>query len=76
MAKASRHVVASPGGGWSVRKYGAERASGVFATQADAIARGRDLARREGANLYIHRADGTIREKENYADGDTSHGKH
>ncbi|WEK05615.1 MAG: DUF2188 domain-containing protein [Candidatus Devosia phytovorans] len=66
MNKRSQHVVPNPNGGWSVRRYGAERASGVFKTQADAIKRGTELAKREGAELYVHRADGTIREKNSY----------
>ena len=66
MNKRSQHVVPNTKGGWSVRKSGSERASGVFATQADAIRRGRELAKREGAELYVHRSDGTIREKNSY----------
>ena len=66
MNKRSQHVVPNPNGGWSVRKSGAERASGVFTTQADAIRRGKELAKREGAELYVHRSDGTIRLKNSY----------
>lgn len=66
MNKRSQHVVPNPKGGWSVRKSGAERASGVFKTQADAIKRGKELAKSEGAELYVHRSDGTIRTKNSY----------
>ena len=66
MNKNSQHVVPNPTGGWSVRKSGAERASSVFSNQEDAVKRGRELARREGTELYIHRSDGTVREKSSY----------
>lgn len=66
MNKRSQHVVPNPNGGWSVRKSGSERASSVFSTQADAIKRGKELAKREGAELYVHRSDGTILMKNSY----------
>jgi hypothetical protein len=49
-----------------VRQSGAARASRTFDSQAEAIQYGRDIARREQAELYVHRRDGTIREKNSY----------
>ena len=66
MAKRSQHVVRNPKGGWSVLQSGAARASRTFKAFADAVSYGRDVARRERADLYIHRNDGTIREKDSY----------
>jgi hypothetical protein len=61
-----KHVVPSPSGGWSVRTSGASRASKTFDTQAAAIKHGKALAKKEHTELYIHRSDGTIRERNSY----------
>ena len=55
-----QHVVPHQGGGWAVRRSGASRASRVFETQDDAVTYAKQLACKEGAELYIHRGDGTI----------------
>jgi hypothetical protein len=65
MSSKGQHVVPS-GGKWSVRRAGAERASGLYATQREAIAAGRDLAKRQRTELYIHGEDGLIRERHSY----------
>lgn len=62
----SRHVVPSATGGWSVRASGAARATKTFETQAAAIQHGKALAKKDGVELYIHRSDGTIRERNSY----------
>lgn len=62
----NQHVIPSPKGGWSVRATGAERASKTFSTQGAAIRHGREIARKDGGELYIHRSDGTIRERSSY----------
>ncbi|PTQ84864.1 DUF2188 domain-containing protein [Nitrosomonas ureae] len=64
--KKSQHVVPNPNGGWSVRKTGASRASKVFEKQTEAIDYARTKARDEKTELYIHRRDGTIRERDSY----------
>jgi hypothetical protein len=65
MAKANQHVV--PGQrGWAVRKSGASRASRIFGTRRDAVTYARQLAQKEGSELYIHGRDGTIRERDTY----------
>ena len=66
MAKVSKHVVPSPSGGWAVKNSGASLASKVFDTQADAVKYGRDAARKDGAELYVHGRDGTIKNKNSY----------
>jgi hypothetical protein len=65
MAK-NQHVVPSPNGGWSVRHSGAARATRTFDSQSAAIDFARQKARREGSELYVHRSDGTIRERNSY----------
>lgn len=66
MGTKSRHVVPNPNGGWSVRQSGAKRASRNFDTQKEAVKFGRGLARKEHTEFYLHRKDGTIREKDSY----------
>ena len=66
MANNSRHVVPSPKGGWSVRKSGADRASKIFATQADAIDYARSLAKKEKSDLYVHGKSGRVRDRTSY----------
>jgi len=66
MSKHATHVVTNPGGGWSVRKSGATRASRNFETQREAITYARSSARHSHGELYIHRTDGRIRERNSY----------
>ncbi len=65
MSKKTQHVVRSPNG-WSVKKGGAKRASKTFKTQKEAISYAKEISKRQGAELYIHRRDGMIREKNSY----------
>lgn len=62
----TQHVVPNLKGGWSVRKGGAERASKRFETQKEAIQYARKVSKNQKAELYIHRRDGLIREKNSY----------
>ena len=66
MSKASKHVVPSGTGGWAVKNSGAIRATRTFETQQQAVSYGRDAAKKVGAELYIHRRDGTIMDKRSY----------
>jgi hypothetical protein len=68
MAKKTHHVVPNPGGGWNVKKGGADRASKHFEKKQDAVDWGRDVSRKQGSEFVIHRKDGTIQDKD-------SHGK-
>lgn len=54
------------GSRWSVRRAGASKASGTFATQSEAIMKARDVAQRERTELFIHGRDGRIRERNSY----------
>jgi hypothetical protein len=51
---------------WAVIRDGAARASGRFGRQRDAIARGRGLARRDGAELRIQGRDGRWRDADSF----------
>ncbi len=70
MIKNSRHVVPRQDG-WAVKKSGASRASKVFDTQEEAIKYGRNQTEKESGVLYVHRRDGTIRDRDSY-DRDTN----
>jgi uncharacterized protein YdaT len=65
MSQKGQHVVPN-GAKWSVRRAGAERASGVFSTQKEAIDKARELAKHQGTELYIHGRDGRIRERSSF----------
>ncbi len=67
MARKAIHVVPSRGE-WSVRKEGASRASKNFVTQNGAMKYGVRLGRTTQSELYIHKKDGTIREKRSYGE--------
>ena len=64
--KNSQHVVKNPEGGWSVKRGGSTRATKVHKTQAAAIKQATGIAKSQRAELYIHGADGKIREKNSY----------
>lgn len=61
----AQHVVPR-GGKWAVRRSGASRVTRLFATQPEALEAARDIARRQGTELYIFGRDGRIRERESY----------
>lgn len=66
MQKSTQHVVRHPDGGWSVKKGGSSRVTRRFNTQKEAISYAKEVSKNQGAELYIHRRDGLIREKNSY----------
>lgn len=52
--------------GWQVRRDGAERASAVFGTKADALKRGRELAKGSEGELRIKGRDGRIQDSDSF----------
>jgi hypothetical protein len=64
--KNDHHVVRNPKGGWSVLRSGASRATRVFRTQKDAVSFAKKQARKDSTELYVHRRDGTIQERDSY----------
>ena len=67
MSRKAQHVVPR-GGKWAVRKSGADRVTRRYDTQREAIEAGREIARRQGTELYIHGKDGRIRERDSYGE--------
>lgn len=59
------HVVPH-NGGWATRTEGAGRVGRLYNTQTEAIEAGREQAKREHAELVIHRRDGTIRDSDSF----------
>lgn len=67
MAKNGQHVVPAAKG-WSVKRAGASKASGTYATQSEAIDAATRIARNQRTELYVHGRDGRIRERNSYGD--------
>jgi hypothetical protein len=65
MAKKSNHVVPSSSG-WAVKKSGADRASKVFETKDKAVDYGRELSKSEKTELFIHKSNGMIQNRNSY----------
>jgi hypothetical protein len=67
MTKKSNHVIPSnKQGGWAVRKSGSLKVSKSFERKEEAVKYGRELSRREATELYIHKRDGRIQERNSY----------
>jgi hypothetical protein len=65
MSKRNQHVVPTQDG-WAVRGAGAKRATSVHPTQAQAIDTGRQIARNQGTELFIHGRNGQIRARDTH----------
>lgn len=57
----THHVVKNPGGGWSVKKSGASRASGTFKTQDAAKISAKKISKNQGTRVVVHGKDGRIK---------------
>jgi uncharacterized protein YdaT len=55
-----------PDGRWAVKKGGSQRASRVMDRKDDAVARAREQARRQHAELVVMGADGRIQRKDSH----------
>jgi hypothetical protein len=70
MARNERHIVHNPAGGWDIRKPGAERSSGHFDRQSDAIDRAKEILGRDGGGeAVIHGTGNLIRDSDTVAPG-------
>lgn len=61
----NQHIVPH-GDRWAVQSAGGEKATALYDTQAEAIERGREIAINQGSELFIHRPNGQIRERNSY----------
>ncbi|MFF1072174.1 DUF2188 domain-containing protein [Streptococcus pyogenes] len=62
----NQHVVPNPNGGWDVKGAGNSRATKHTPTQAEAIKVATEIAKNQGSELFIHRPNGQIRERNSY----------
>jgi uncharacterized protein (TIGR02271 family) len=60
------------GEGWAVFREGNKRATSTHPTQSEAAESGRDLARRDKTEFFLHALDGKIREHRDYSEGQSS----
>lgn len=65
MNKKSQHVVPH-GNDWAVKGAGNQKATRVVPTQAQAIELAKEMAKKQKAELVIHRPNGRIRDKDSY----------
>jgi hypothetical protein len=65
MSKGNPHVVPH-GDQWAVQREGNSRASSLHDTQSEAIQSGRQIAQREELEIFIHRQNGQIRDRDSY----------
>ena len=66
MAKKSPVHIEPHQDGWAVVREGNERATSIHPTQAEAAKEGRDIARKEETEFFLHARDGRVREHNSY----------
>ena len=66
MGLESHHVVPDPDGGWKIKKSGSSRSSGHFDRKIDAVQRAREISRKQKTELFIHRKDGQIQQRDSH----------
>ena len=65
-----------PGDGrWTVVREGNKRATSTHATQSEAAESGRDLAKRDSTEFFLHGQDGQIREHRDYSEVEDAAGE-
>jgi hypothetical protein len=70
MSKNDRFVVNSPGGGWDIKKPGAERSSGHFDRQSDAEQRAKEIVGNlGGGEVRVQGRNGQWRDSDTVAPG-------
>ncbi len=65
MAKNNVHVTPQ-GNKWAVKREGSQRVSSLHDTQKEAEKKGRQAARNDKAEFYLHNKQGRIRERDSY----------
>jgi hypothetical protein len=68
LAGKTQHVIKSFAGDWAVRKGGANRITKVHETLEAAIKHGRQIAKNQKADFYIHDLNGKVLEKSSYGE--------
>jgi len=70
MAKEPAVHIEPRGEGWAVVREGNTRATSVHPTQSEAAEVGRDLAREDRTEFFLHGQDGQVREHRDYGEGE------
>ena len=61
----NQHVVPT-NGKWGIRGEGNSKLTSTFNTQAEAIAKAREISKNQRSELFIHGQNGQIRERDSY----------
>ena len=61
----NQHVVPH-NGRWGIKGEGNAKLTSTFETQAEAIAKAREISRNQQSELFIHGTDGRIRERDSH----------
>ena len=64
--KKDQHVTPHPNGGWQVKGVGNSKATVRTTTQKEAIEIARKISKNQNSELFIHRTNGQIREKDSH----------
>ena len=72
MSKPGQHVVRR-GGKWGILKSGSVKVTKIYKSQQEAIAIGRERAKKQGTILYIHDHMGRVCEVESFKFGPFPH---
>lgn len=65
MSKKNQHVVPK-GNNWAVQGAGNQKATKIVSTQAQAIKIAKEIAINQKSEMFIHRPNGQIRERNTY----------
>ena len=65
MSKKNQHIVPSDYQ-WGIKGEGNKKMTAIFDTQEEAINAGRDIAKNQRSELFIHNRKGQIRERDSY----------
>lgn len=61
----NQHVV-PVNGQWGIKGEGNSKFTFIFDNQAEAIAKAREISKNQASELFIHRRDGRIRERDSH----------
>lgn len=65
MNKRNQHVVKIDEG-WALRGANAKKLTKVFKTQSEAVSKGRQVAKNQKVELFVHGRDNKIRARDSY----------
>ncbi len=66
MTKGKNQHIVKHASGWAVKGAGNEKATKVVKTQNEAINIGKEIAKNQNSELFIHGRNGQIRERNSY----------